>query len=373
MSYGAIMKKQIFMYFLAIALIMAISTKLPALNAWAQLPIPNNPLPEMLKRVIPAVVNISTRIRLSHKENPLFKDPFYRELFDMSDKSLEWEIQNLGSGVVIDASKGYVITNHHVIDKADQITVTLQDNRSYDATVIGSDPNTEIALIKIKTGKLVELPKGNSDTLQVGDIVVAIGSPFGLGQTVTSGIISALGRSSLGIEGYEDFIQTDASINPGNSGGALVNLQGELIGINTAIVGPNGSNVGIGFAVPINMANHVVKQIIQYGNIQRGQIGIQIQNITPDLARAFNIKQQQGAVISGVVPGSPADKAGLKKGDVVIAMNGQPIDTSTRLSNSIALMRVGDKVDLHISRDGQEKTIKTRIAKTDNNAELGNQ
>lgn len=367
------MKKQIFIYFLAIALTTAISTNLLTINAWAQIPMSNNPLPEMLKRVIPAVVNISTRIRFSHIENPLLKDPAYRQLFEKSNKAMEWEVQNLGSGVVIDASKGYVITNHHVIDKADQITVTLQNNQSYEATVVGSDPNTEIALIKIKTGKLVELPQGNSDTLQVGDIVVAIGSPFGLGQTVTSGIVSALGRSSLGLEGYEDFIQTDASINPGNSGGALVNMQGELVGINTAIVGPNGSNVGIGFAIPINMANHVVKQIIQYGNIERGQLGIQIENLTPNLARAFNIGRQKGAVISGIVPGSPADKAGLKKGDVVTAINGQSVDNSTKLSNSIALLRVGEKVILHIFRKGQEKTIEARIAKPKNKKRLADQ
>lgn len=367
------MKKPIFIYFLAIALITAISANLQTINAWAQIPISNNPLPEMLKKVIPAVVNISTRTRFSHLENPLLKDPAYRQLFDKSNRSMEWEVQNLGSGVVIDANKGYVITNHHVIYKADQIMVTLQDNRSYEATVVGSDPNTEIALIKIKSDRLIELPQGNSDVLQVGDIVVAIGSPFGLGQTVTSGIISALGRSSLGLDGYEDFIQTDASINPGNSGGALINLQGELIGINTAIVGPNGSNVGIGFAIPINMANHVVNQIIRYGNIERGQLGIQIQNLDPNLARAFNIDQQEGAVISGIVPGSPADKAGLKKGDIVIAINGQPVDTSTKLSNSIALMRVGDKVILHIFRNGQKKTIETRIAKPHNKTRLADQ
>lgn len=367
------MKKQIFIYFLAIALTTAISTNLLTANAWAQIPISNNPLPEMLKRVIPAVVNISTRTRFSHIENPLLRDPAYRQLFDKSNRAMEWEIQNLGSGVVIDASKGYVITNHHVIDKADQITVTLQDNQSYEATVVGSDPNTEIALIKIKTGNLVELPQGNSDALQVGDIVVAIGSPFGLGQTVTSGIVSALGRSSLGLEGYEDFIQTDASINPGNSGGALVNMQGELVGINTAIIGPHGSNVGIGFAIPINTANHVVKQIIQYGNIERGQLGIQIQNLTPNLARAFNTDQQKGAVISGIVPGSPADKAGLKKGDIVTAINGQSVDDSTKLSNSIALLRVGEKVILHIFRKGQEKTIETRIAKSKNKKRIVDQ
>ncbi|MGR9037460.1 MAG: Do family serine endopeptidase, partial [Gammaproteobacteria bacterium] len=311
----------------------------------------------------PGVVNISTRTRIRYEENPLFRDPFFRQFFDIPNMPLEREQQSLGSGVIIDAGKGYIITNNHVIDKADKITVTLQDGQNFEAKLIGSDSNTDIALIQIKDGHLVELPKGNSDLLQVGDFVVAIGSPFGLGQTVTSGIVSALGRSSLGIEGYEDFIQTDASINPGNSGGALVNLQGELIGINTAIVGPSGGNVGIGFAIPINLANQVVEQIIRYGKIQRGQLGIQMQDLTPALARAFNIEEQHGAVIAGVIPGSPAENSGLQRGDVVISVNGQPVGSATRLRNRIALMQVGDTVELDILRNGKEKHINARLAK----------
>ena len=358
------MKKTISRFFQATMLLSLLTAGAPPLQAGAFLPLVNNPLPEMLKKVVPGVVNISTRTRIRYEENPLLRDPFFRRFFDIPDNMpMEREGQSLGSGVIIDAAKGYIITNNHVIDKADKITVTLQDGRNLEAKLVGSDPNTDVALIQIPGGNLVELSKGNSDGLQVGDFVVAIGSPFGLGQTVTSGIVSALGRTSLGIEGYEDFIQTDASINPGNSGGALVNLQGELIGINTAIVGPSGGNVGIGFAIPINLADQVVNQIIQFGKIQRGQLGIQIQNLTPELASAFGIKQQHGAVIAGVVPGSPAENAGLKRGDVVIAVNGQAVDSATKLHNHIALMQVGDMVNLDILRNGEEKNIRARIAK----------
>jgi len=359
------MNKIICRYFWLIMLVMPFSIGLSPVNAGAVLPLANNPLPEMLKKVVPGVVNISTSTRIRYEENPLFRDPFFRQFFDLPNAPMEQEReqQSLGSGVIIDAEKGYVITNNHVIDKADKITVTLQDGQNVEAKLVGSDKNTDIALIKINNGHLIELPKGNSDLLQVGDYVVAIGSPFGLGQTVTSGIVSALGRSSLGIEGYEDFIQTDASINPGNSGGALVNLQGELIGINTAIVGPSGGNVGIGFAIPINLANQIVNQIIQYGNIQRGQLGIQMQDLTPALAKAFGIDQQHGAVVAGIIPGSAADKAGLQRGDVIIAVNGQALDSSTKLRNRVALMQVGDVVNLDILRDGKEINLKARIAK----------
>ncbi|MEN8259616.1 MAG: Do family serine endopeptidase [Pseudomonadota bacterium] len=345
-------------YFLLATLLMA--AILPP-NARAAIPLDDNPLPSMLERVMPAVVNISTRTRIRYEENPLLRDPFFRHFFDIPSMPRERELQSLGSGVVVDAGKGLIITNHHVIGKADQITVTLYDRRSFDATVVGADPDTDIALIKIKPANLAALPKGNSDTLRVGDIVVAIGNPFGLGQTVTSGIISALGRSSLGIEGYEDFIQTDASINPGNSGGALVDVQGRLIGVNTAIIGPSGGNVGIGFAIPINMATQVMNQIIQYGNIQRGQVGIQIQDLTPDLAKAFDIPHTKGAVIAGVVTGSPADTAGLRRGDVITAANNRPVHSATKLHNIIGLARVGDTVTLEILRKGRKRSFKVEI------------
>jgi serine protease Do/serine protease DegQ len=352
-------------YLGAMLLTIMLSFGMPPNKAMADFPWANNPLPGMLKKVVPAVVNISTTTHINLEDNPMFRDPYFRRFFGVPNMPMQQEHQSLGSGVIVDANKGYVVTNHHVINKADKITVILQNGQRYDAKVVGSDHNTDIALIKINGENLVELPQGNSDVLQVGDFVVAIGSPFGLGQTATSGIVSALGRTSLGIvEGYEDFIQTDASINPGNSGGALVNLQGELIGINTAIVGPSGGNVGIGFAIPINLVHQVMQQIIQYGDIKRGQLGIHIQDLTPEIAKALHVKQQKGAVIAGVMPGSTAQKAGLKTGDIVIAINGQAVDSATKLHNFIALMQAGDKVSLAILRNDKEKTITTRLAKS---------
>jgi len=293
----------------------------------------------------------------------LLNDPFFRFFFRDFPRMRKREEQSLGSGVVIDAQKGYVITNYHVIDKADEITVTLRDGRKFEATLIGGDSETDVALVKIESGKLTALPLANSDELQVGDFVVAIGNPFGLGQTVTSGIVSALGRSGLGIEGYEDFIQTDASINPGNSGGALVNLRGELVGINTAILAPSGGNVGIGFAIPTNMAGKIVEHLVDFGEVRRGSLGIHVQDLTPDLAEAFNLEGQKGAVVVDVEKDSPADKAGLKISDVVIAINGESVETSTEARNRVGLLRIGEKVDITILRKGQRKTLKTTVAK----------
>jgi len=254
---------------------------------------------------------------------------------------------------VIDAKKGYVITNHHVIDKADEITVTLRDGRSLHAELVGTDSETDVALLKIAADNLTDIPSANSDQLRVGDFVVAIGNPFGLGQTVTSGIVSALGRSGLGIEGYEDFIQTDASINPGNSGGALVNLRGELVGINTAILAPNGGNVGIGFAIPINMVNRIVQHLSKYGEVKRGILGVHLQNMTPDLAEAFGIQHIKGALVVEVIKGSPASKAGFHKGDVITLIDRKSVDDSDDARNHIGLLRVGDRVRVTILRRGR--------------------
>ncbi|KPJ91729.1 MAG: serine endoprotease DegQ, partial [Gammaproteobacteria bacterium SG8_11] len=226
--------------------------------------------------------------------------------------------------------------------------------RSFTAKVIGTDPEVGLAVIQIDADNLTAVPLADSDKLRVGDFVVAIGNPFGLGQTVTSGIVSALGRNNLGIEGYEDFIQTDASINPGNSGGALVNLQGELVGINTAIVGPGGGNVGIGFAIPINMSKDVAEQLIRYGEVRRGQLGVTIQELTPELASAFNITSGKGVVVSQVADGSPAQKAGIKPGDIVISVNKKPVTNVAELRNAIGLQRVGENVELFVIRDGKE-------------------
>lgn len=316
------------------------------------------PLPTlapMLERVTPAVVNIATRGTMPARDNPLLLDPFFRRFFGIPDRPPEQTTQSLGSGVVVDARLGYVITNHHVVDKASEITVTLRDGRALVATLVGTDPEADIAVVQVPAQSLTALPIADSDGLRVGDFVVAIGNPFGLGQTVTSGIVSALGRSGLGIEGYEDFIQTDASINPGNSGGALVNLRGELVGINTAILAPSGGNVGIGFAIPINMAMKLMEQIVAHGEVRRGVLGIAAQDLTPDLATAFNLTNEQGAVIVRIAKGSQADQAGLQVGDVITALGGRRINSAAELRNALGLMTVGERVDVVYLRDGKSQ------------------
>jgi serine protease Do/serine protease DegQ len=263
--------------------------------------------------------------------------------------------------VVIDATRGYVLTNHHVIDKADQIRVMLSDGRAFDAELIGADPESDVAVIRIPAERLTALPLADSDALRVGDFVVAIGNPFGLGQTVTSGIVSALGRTGLGIEGYEDFIQTDASINPGNSGGALVNLRGELVGLNTAIIAPGGGNVGIGFAIPINMAHKIMEQLVAHGEIRRGQLGITAQDLTPELAQAFGLKEQRGTVVADVTKGSPAEQAGVRVGDIILSVNDRPITSSAEVRNRVGLLRIGEQVNLQVLRGGQPTRISALI------------
>jgi S1-C subfamily serine protease len=235
--------------------------------------------------------------------------------------------------------------------------------------LIGRDADTDIAVLQIPTGSLTSVPIGDSDRLQVGDFVLAVGNPFGLGQTVTSGIVSALGRSGLGIEGYEDFIQTDASINPGNSGGPLVDLQGRVVGINTAILAPGGGNIGIGFAVPINMARQVMDQLVNYGEIKRGRIGVAIQDLTPDLAQALGTKHTQGAVIARVEPGSPAERAGLRTNDLVVAINGAPMRSGTELRNRVGLSRIGDEVELTVERGGAERNVTVRVERVTTTAQ----
>jgi len=321
-------------------------------------------LAPMIEHVVPGVVNISTRTRIRVQENPLLRDPFFRQFFDIPNNApREREAQSLGSGVIVDAKRGYILTNNHVIAKADEISVTLRDGRKFKAKLVGTDPASDIAVIHIDANNLSAVSLGDSGHLRVGDFVVAIGNPFGLGQTVTSGIVSALGRSGLGIEGYEDFIQTDASINPGNSGGALVNLHGELVGINTAIVGPTGGNVGIGFAIPVNMARQVMDQLIQYGEVRRGELGVYIQDLTPELAKALGVRQDRGAVVTQVAPNSPAAKAGLKTGDVVTQVDGSPVHNAADLRNTVGLMRIGQTVTLDVLRDGKPQRIEARIEK----------
>jgi len=322
-------------------------------------------LAPMLDTVTPAVVNIATEGRIQLQQNPLFADPFFRRFFNVPDQPIERKTQSLGSGVIVDAKRGLVLTNNHVIANAVQITVTLRDGRHLDAEVVGTDPEADVAVIKIPAEKLIALKTADSDQLRVGDFVVAIGNPFGLGQTVTSGIVSALSRSGLGIEGYEDFIQTDASINPGNSGGALVNLNGELIGINTAIFSQSGGNIGIGFAIPINMALSIMEQLLETGEVQRGFLGVYAQDLSPDLAEAFGLPKQSGAVVNRVLENSPAEEAGLKTGDIVIKIDGKAVRNSSDVRNRIGLRRVGEKIEFEILRDGKTHRIKVEIVSRD--------
>ncbi len=345
---------------LAIAVIagtvsLAASAAAPIVGPDGQIPT----LAPLLKEVTPAVVNIATK---GHEAvNPLYNDPLFRRFYNIPEGAPERETRAAGSGVIIDAKAGYVVTNNHVIEHADEIVVTLKDNRQLKAKLVGTDPDTDVAILQIEARNLIALEIGDSDKLQVGDFVIAIGNPFGLGQTVTSGIVSALGRSGMHIENYENFIQTDASINPGNSGGALINLRGELVGINTAIVGPSGGNVGIGFAVPINMARSVMQQLIAHGEVKRGRLGVQVDDLTPDIAEALHIDVPGGAVISRVEPGSPARQAGLQPGDVIIAIDDAPVQNSSDLRNRVGLTPVGQTIRLTILRNGSQQTVGVKI------------
>lgn len=331
-------------------------------------------LAPMLDQSKPAVVNIATRSHVRIQDNPLLNDPFFRHFFKIpKQQPRKRTTQSLGSGVIFDAKKGLVLTNNHVIQRADEITVSLTDGRSLQAELVGSDPATDVALIKIPAENLTALPLANSDKLRVGDFVVAIGNPFGLGQTVTSGIVSALGRSGLGIEGYENFIQTDASINPGNSGGALVNLRGELVGINTAIFSPGQSagNIGIGFAIPSNMVKQITDQLLEFGEVRRAYLGVQMQDITEELAQAFDIESGKGAVVTRVAKDSAAAEAGLEVGDVILSIDGTSLANADSLRNTIGLLMVGQTVELEILRDGKQKTLEATVKETEKQTHQG--
>jgi serine protease Do len=319
-------------------------------------------LAPLVREVTPAVVNISVQGRI-REDNPLYRDPFFREFFD-APRQVEKEVKATGSGVIVDAQRGYVLTANHVVAQISTVQITTKDGRRFTAKLVGRDPATDLAVLQIQNASgLKAMTFGSSDALEVGDFVIAIGNPFGLGQTVTSGLVSALGRTGISKQGYEDFIQTDAPINPGNSGGALVNLKGELVGINTAIVSPGGGNVGIGFAVPINMARRVMEQIVTTGKVERGQIGVVMQDVN----------EVQGAHLPGVriaeiAKGSPAERAGLRKGDLIVRADDTPIRSVAQLRNVIGLVRVGDSVRLAALRDGKQLDFTVDIAPAMNQA-----
>jgi serine protease Do/serine protease DegQ len=319
-------------------------------------------LAPLVNQVTPAVVNISVVTRAPMEDNPLFRDPFFRRFFNLPDRPAQRKEQAAGSGVIVDATHGYVLTNHHVVKDAEQVTVTLKDRRQFQAKLVGSDPGTDVAVLQIEARELSALRFGDSDQLSVGDYVIAIGNPFGIGQTVTSGIVSALGRSGLSPEGFEDFIQTDASINPGNSGGALVNLRGELIGINTAILGPSGGNVGIGFAVPSNMTRAVMAQIVKYGEVRRGRLGIDMVDVNAEVAKRLGVTSLDGVAVAAVQPGSPAATAGLAERDVITHMNGRPLHSAAELRARLALTPIGEEIELRVVRGGEVRNIRVRIA-----------
>jgi serine protease DegQ len=321
-------------------------------------------LAPLLKKVTPGVVSIAVKGRIGEEQNPLLKDPEIRRSLNMPKGAKSIEISGAGSGVVFDAKNGLIVTNNHILEYADEITVALSDGRKLPGKRVGGDAETDIALVRVAAEGLTPIPLGDSDKLEVGDFVLAIGNPFEIGQTVTSGIVGGLRRSGLGIEQYEEFIQTDASINPGNSGGALVNLRGELVGINTAVVGDNGGRTGIGFAIPVNMARAVVDQILVHGDIQRGQLGITIETLSPDAAREKNLPAQQaGAVITKVEPGSAAERAGAKLGDIITQLGGSPVRDATDLRNRLGALRLGEAVELAVLRGDQQIVLHATLAK----------
>ncbi len=317
-------------------------------------------LAPMLEQITPAVVNVNSRTRVAVRD-PFANDPFFRHFFGIPNMPRERVQQSLGSGVVVDARAGYVLTNNHVIDGADDISVTLADGRTLEATLVGADPDSDVAVIKVAASDLVALPLADSDRLRVGDFVVAVGNPFGLGQSVTSGIVSALGRSGLRGLGVQNFIQTDASINPGNSGGALVNLRGELIGINTAIFSPSGGNVGIGFAIPASLAREVMRQLLAHGEVRRGSLGVQAQDLDEQLADSLNTDAARGAVVTRVLDDSPAARAGLKPGDVISVIDGRAVASAADLANLEGLLPLGKEVSLRVLRDGAQVLLKATL------------
>ncbi|QRR08923.1 Do family serine endopeptidase [Burkholderia sp. MS455] len=319
---------------------------------------------EAAQKAMPAVVNVFSSKDGSLPPDPRAKDPLFRYFFGDRNarKQQDEPAANLGSGVIV-SPEGYILTNQHVVDGADQIEVALADGRTATAKVIGSDPETDLAVLKINMTNLPTITLGRSDQSRVGDVVLAIGNPFGVGQTVTMGIISALGRNHLGINTFENFIQTDAPINPGNSGGALVDVNGNLLGINTAIYSRSGGSLGIGFAIPVSTARTVLESIITTGSVTRGWIGVEPQDVTPEIAESFGLQQKSGAIVAGVLQGGPADKAGIKPGDILVTVNGEEITDTTKLLNVVAQIKPGTPTKVHVVRKGKEFNVNVVIGK----------
>lgn len=336
-----------------------------SMNIYASTPVDASIAP-MLETVLPTIVNIRAQIKVTdfNTLREIIKQRGQTQDNDnnTSDQTLPSTFLSVGSGVIVDAKNGYIITNAHVVNDAQNITVTLSDARHFTAKVIGLDKPSDIAILQIKAKNLTATPIGDSNNVKVGDYVAAIGNPFGLSQTVTSGIVSALGRTQIGIESYENFIQTDAPINPGNSGGALINMQGQLIGINTAILAPNQGSIGIGFAIPANMAKSVMLQLIQYGNVKRGVLGVGAQDVSPELADAFKINITKGAVITYVLPSSPAQQAGLQAGDIITNINNVDIKTASDVVNIVGFLRVDSKINLNVLRNNKQLSVSVTLS-----------
>jgi serine protease Do/serine protease DegQ len=336
---------------------------------------PVTSLAPLVEQVSPAVVNIRVSQTLTRRDS--FSDDAFRRFFGLPDGGSGGggdgvrEVASAGSGVIVDAKRGYILTNHHVVSDADKIQISLIDGSVHDAEIVGSDPATDIAVIKVDVKGLTEMPIGDSTVARVGDFVIAIGNPFGLGHTVTSGIISALGRSGISRDGYEDFIQTDASINPGNSGGALVNMDGELIGINSAIISRSGGNVGIGFAVPTEIASSIMTQILDFGEIRRGLLGVNIQTIDAQAAEALGNNIDSGALITGIQPGSAAEQAGLQVGDIIVEVNEKKVDGAAELRNRIGLLRSGEQIDIRYLRDNKFQSARAELGQAQSQSVLG--
>jgi serine protease DegQ len=324
--------------------------------------VPGESFAPAAQKVIPAVVNVFTQQTVRNPAHPAAQDPVFRYFFGDRQDARPRQASNLGSGVIV-SPNGYILTNHHVVEAADQIQVALADGRTLPARVVGADPETDLAVLKIDANNLPAITFAEADSLKVGDWVLAVGNPFGVGQTVTAGIVSALSRTHLGINTFENFIQTDAAINPGNSGGALVDAAGNLVGVNSAIYSRTGGSQGIGFAIPVSIARQVMEQIVKSGSVTRGWVGIEVQDLTPELAESFNLKKAEGALIAGVLKSGPADVGGIRPGDILLAVNGKTVTDSASLLNLIAALQPGGSAQLTVARKQQSLELKIQVGR----------